>query len=95
MVCIAHDAGIAMAPDEKLRELWRALIRHLLDRINNPPACEHCGGIAGPKPALLNVARATLKDNGINASSLSEARAGLEQLAVFAAQFDDTRNPTN
>ena len=88
-------AGVAMTPDQTLRELWRVLIRHLLDRISNPPACEHCGGPTGPKPALLSVARATLKDNGINVRSLSEARAGLEQLAVLAAQFDDTRNPTN
>jgi hypothetical protein len=67
---------------EKLRQLWLALLDSMLSTVRNPPE----GGIDATR---MNVIRLFLADSGVNIRTLSEARAGLEQLAALSAGFSE------
>jgi hypothetical protein len=77
-----------MATDATLRAIWFALLDRLGTAVANPTV----------NAATLNVARDFLRDNGINARTLSEARAGLERLAELSQSFADlpdcSKNPS-
>jgi hypothetical protein len=71
-----------MTAPEKMQALWRALLDTLLDTITHPAE----GGIDSSRLAVI---RSFLADNGINARTLSEQRAGLERLAELSQGFTD------
>jgi hypothetical protein len=65
-----------------MRALWLAMQRHLSQLINNPPP-------EGINAATLAVIRAWLRDNGINARTLTEQQEGLRRLTELSASFAD------
>jgi len=62
-----------------LRALWSAMLERLTSAMADPAV----------NAATMNVCRDFLRDSGINIRSLSEAKAGLAQLATLAEQFND------
>jgi hypothetical protein len=68
-----------MAPRATLEAIWFALLNRLAAAVAD----------SAVSAATMKVARDFLRDNGINARTLSEQRAGLTKLAELSQSFAD------